>query len=146
MIEQKQLYLHKPETGQIGDCFRTSVACILNLPAVEVPHYVAEFWKGEDESTVDTVLRETNRWLNENHSAGYIEFPVGAVDNEQLFAWASSYIPANLNFVLGCSSKNGGHAVVARSDGYVWDPAIDNSGCVGPMKDGYYWIGMIVKL
>lgn len=145
MIEQKQLYLHRPETGQIGDCFRTCLACILNLSPEEVPHYYAEYWKNSDESVVGIVLEYTNAWLSKRNLS-YVEFPVGAKDNEQLFKWASSYVAKDAYFALGCSSKNGGHSVVARSDGYIWDPAIDNSGCVGPMSDGYYWIGLIVKL
>jgi hypothetical protein len=38
MIRQKQLIQHNPAAGQWGDCFRTSVACLLGVPAEEVPH------------------------------------------------------------------------------------------------------------
>lgn len=146
MIEQKQLYLHKPEQGIIGDCFRTTIACLLDLPALEVPHWYAEIWPpGELTCEISQeVLIACNKWLLPK-GLQYAEFPVGAANNEELFNWLACYFPSNVYLGLGCSSKNGGHSVVINSSGYIWDPAIDNSGCVGPMKDDYYWVGMLVK-
>lgn len=146
MIEHKQLYRHKPEQGLIGDCFRTCIACLLNCKSPEdVPHYYAEFWPaGKLEADIaDLVNRETNKWLHANFNLNFIEFPLKCSDNESMFKWASAYFPPGFSFTVGCSSKNGGHSVICKPHGYIWDPAIDNSGMVGPMEDGHYWIGLL---
>jgi hypothetical protein len=36
------------------------------------------------------------------------------------------------------------HVVIALNDAIVWDPALDDSGIVGPADDGYYWIEFLV--
>lgn len=145
MIEQKQLYLHQPGKGLIGDCFRTCVACIMDMMPEQVPHWVAEFWDNKHK-TCDTelVVKECNKWLRQ-FGYGYLEFPIGP-DNtiEQLRGWLVKYTENNY-VIVGCTSANGGHAVVMKGEDYIWDPAQDNSGCKGPMSDGYFWIGLIVK-
>ena len=42
MIKQKQIYRHLPEAGQIGDCARTVIACLLDLHPCEVPHFTRD--------------------------------------------------------------------------------------------------------
>lgn len=140
MIEHKQLNLHKPEQGLIGDCFRTSIACILNLRPSEVPHFVEQVY-GTDESCI----KLAQEWLLREHDINYAEFPLVCDDKAHLFKWVSSYFPGDMHLTLGCSSRNGNHSVVIRPDGYIWDPSIDNSGCIGPMGDGYWWLGILSK-
>jgi len=41
MIKRKQIYFHNPEKGSHGDCYRTCIACILEIEPVEVPKL---FW------------------------------------------------------------------------------------------------------
>jgi hypothetical protein len=44
-------------------------------------------------------------------------------------------------------SKNGcSHVVIAKGDQIVHDPAIDNSGIIGPNDDGFYHVGFLLKL
>lgn len=43
MIYQKQLYLHEPDKMQFGDCHRTSLACLLNIPVEDSPHFIGEY-------------------------------------------------------------------------------------------------------
>lgn len=38
MIKRKQIYFHNPENGAHGDCYRTCIACILEIPNFGV-HY-----------------------------------------------------------------------------------------------------------
>lgn len=144
MIEQKQLFLHKPEQGQIGDCFRTCVACVLDRPVIEVPHGFGEFWVDEDTTVTPKVHAQLNDWLHkECYQVRFIEIPLEGT-REQLGTYLQYYYH-NMHVIVGCNSKHGGHSVVMKNNDYMWDPSIDNSGCVGPMSDGYYWIGLFVK-
>ena len=143
MIEQKQLYLHKPAEGSIGDCWRTSIACILDVSPGTIPHYYEEFWEPEPAIISVKVRKATNLFLRDHFDLTYIEYPIEVPDAESLNTYLEHYY-RDTHIMLGCSSKNGGHSVV-RKGYYMWDPAIDNSGCVGPMNDGYYWIGLLVK-
>ena len=143
MIEHKQLFLHKPEEGIIGDCFRTCVACVLDIRPNELPHGFGEFWEDKDVNVTLKVHAQLNKILA-NWDYRFIEYPMDCT-REQLGTYLRHYY-TDLHIIIGCNSKNGGHSVVMRNDDYIWDPAIDNSGCVGPMDDGYYWIGMLVRL
>ncbi len=144
MIEQKQLHLHRPEQNQYGDCWRTCIACILNVPPNNIPHYYEQLWK-EGENISQEVHAATNEFLADaGYGVQYIEIPVQC-DEEQLRVYISHYFK-DMYVIVGCNSKNGGHSVIMKGYDYMWDPAIDNSGCVGPMEDGYYWIGFLVDL
>ncbi len=143
MQEHKQLFLHKPEEGIIGDCFRTCAACILDKRPDELPHGFGEFWEGKDVIVTPKVHAQLNKILA-NWDCRFIEYPLDCT-REQLGTYLRHYY-TDLHMIIGCNSKNGGHSVVMRNDDYIWDPSIDNSGCVGPMDDGYYWVGMLVRL
>lgn len=39
MIPQIQEFLHDPENGVMGDCFRAVIASLMELPMEEVPHF-----------------------------------------------------------------------------------------------------------
>ena len=141
MIEHKQLYYHKPEDGFIGDCFRTSVACILDLPRPDdVPH-VMELAGYDREDAAARAHEILNDWLKQ-YDLKYIEFPLEASENT-LQTYLAHYFK-DMYVMVGCSSKHGGHSVVRKNGDYIWDPSRDNSGCIGPMSDGYYWIGLLV--
>jgi len=143
VIEHKQLHYHKPEFNEIGDCWRTCVACILNVPPHTIPHHYKEMWQG----TVDIaqeVHKATNVLLRERYGIQYVEYPISCT-LEELKTYCNHYYHDH-HVMIGCNSIHGGHSVIMRNDDYMWDPAIDNSGCVGPMKDGYFWIGLLVAI
>lgn len=132
MIPLKQRNLHRPDEGVFGDCHRAAVASILELPLDDVPHFMdgnpdsAEFNRRESaflksrglvrvmvafQATMDDVLRTMCVWNPGTH------------------------------YILGGRSRNDtDHSVVACDGKIVHDPALDNSGVVGPMSDGYYWV------
>lgn len=144
MLEQKQLFLHLPEQGQIGDCFRTCVACVLDRLQTDVPHGFGEFWVDKDTCVTPQVHAQLNSWLlRQGYQCIFVETPLQAT-REQLGTYLRHYYH-DLHVVIGCNSKNGGHSVVMRNDDYMYDPSIDESGCIGPMDDGYYWIGLLIR-
>lgn len=58
MMKHKQLIQHHdPENGQWGDCFRTSIACILDMNPQDVPHFMGKDFDNEK------VIRDINNWL-----------------------------------------------------------------------------------
>lgn len=144
MIEQKQLYLHKPAQGLVGDCFRTCVACVLNEDRDNVPHFFGLHFNCDNPEEVVTpkAHESLNEWLKPK-GLKFMEYPLEA-DRAQLENYLAVIAPDQY-VLIGCNSKNGGHSVVMKGRYYMWDPSIDNSGCVGPMSDGYYWVGVFIK-
>jgi hypothetical protein len=129
----KQRFRHKPAEGIIGDCHRAAIASILELDLDDVPHFA------EDDPPADVFHHRCREWL----------FSQGITPVDIIFDGSSledvltlmHHLNPNLHYILGGKSKNGcGHSVVACNGKIVHDPALDESGIVGPMSDGYYWI------
>ena len=142
MREQKQLYFHKPAEGEIGDCFRTCVACVLDMDVEKVPHAFKDVWKPDGSCVVPEAHEIMNRWLA-HLNLKFVEYPIEAT-REQLDLYLGHFLK-DTHVLLGCNSKHGGHSVVAMNGDYIWDPSKDDSGCVGPMDDGYWWIGLLIR-
>jgi len=135
---QKQLFRHDPENGVYGDCHRTAYACLLGLPASEVPHFAD---RGDAEFT-----RREKEWLAEN---GFdiiaIPYPGGTKLDDILSSLET--VNPGIPYILGGTSKNGcGHSVVCHCGRIVCDPSLDDSGIIGPMSDGYWWVTYLVQL
>jgi hypothetical protein len=113
----------------------------LDVAPDDIPHYYEILW-ADGQTTTPAVHRLTNEFLLPNHGVIFVETPLEAT-YEQLRTYLKHYYK-DMYVVVGCNSKNGGHSVVMKNDDYLWDPAQDNSGCVGPMDDGYYWIGLLL--
>lgn len=138
MIKQKQLYLHNPSDGVYGDCHRTVIACLLDKHPEEVPNF-ADSWDdiGEWYRRVDDYLK-TQGLSSVNvlyHST-----------LDQLLA-SQGNINKNAYYMLSGTSSNGtGHVVICKGGEIYWDPAIDDSGIVGPGDDGFYWVTYLIPL
>lgn len=144
MKELKQFYFHRPERGEIGDCWRTCIACLLNADSpASVPHYLWDMFSLDDDNW-QHVLAKQNEWLS-SKGLRFVEYPVTAGSLEGLRAYLAHYYK-DMYVMVGCNSKHGGHEVIMKNGDYMWDPSKDDSGCVGPMNDGYYWIGNLIKL
>jgi len=139
MTPQKQRFRHRPDDGEIGDCHRTAIACLLDIDRDAVPHFgehhfndMAAFNQG-----VNTFLR--NRGLATvdvafNSSLSDVLKCLGALN-------PSTY------YILGGMSRSGvNHSVIGCGGEIVWDPSLDDTGIVGPCDDGYYWITYLVPL
>jgi len=139
MTPYKQLHLHRPAQGQIGDCWRTAIGCLLDLPPERVPHFVEP-----DFSDAQGCRERTLAWLGER-GLTYVEFAFQG-DLHQVMTMMAGVNPGTYYLVGGNSGNHVGHTVVACDDQIVWDTAIDNSGIVGPMDDGLYWLTLLVPL
>ena len=135
---QKQLNRHDPKNGIYGDCHRTAIACVLNMDAVDVPH----FMDGLHNEPGDSAHEAAEQWLNERGIATITM----AFDGKTPLSDILSTV-ANVNtrsrpvYILGGESCNGvNHSVVCCDGEIVCDPSIDNSGIIGPCDDGFYWL------
>lgn len=137
MRRQKQLFRHDSDNGIWGDCYRTAIACILDLDREEVPHFYDNDADGEQGRAA------TQEWM-QARGLYLIEFAVVANDDLGAALHGISSMNPGLPFLLSGVSANGCNHVVVCLDGeIVHDPAIDNSGIVGPQDDGCYWLMFI---
>lgn len=144
MTPYKQLYRHRPEDGEYGDCGRTVVACLLDMHPSEVPHFFEDDFKVDDPKKF-TGLRKMEAWLRDRGLC-VIRYPFdGEVTLENLLC---QFVEPGLFYILQGESKNGSdHVVICENGRIVHDPAQDNSGIVGPCpNDGLWWIEFIVPI
>lgn len=99
-----------------GDCWRTAVACLLEVPRDDVPHFIQDYW--DHENTSEWYLA-TQRFVEE-HKPGWTLKPYGPSFPTYLDEGMPEYV------ILTGQSPRGDwlHCVVASaSDGsLVWDP------------------------
>ena len=139
MTPHKQLYRHRPDEGQVGDCWRTAIGCLLDLPPTEVPHFVETCW-----NDTPTANLNARRWLA-TKGLGFVELAYSG-DLDSILASIAACSP-HTYYLLGGNSRTGvGHSVIGCHDQIVWDPSLDDAGIVGPMDDGYYWVTYLVPL
>ncbi|WP_298751960.1 hypothetical protein [uncultured Arcobacter sp.] len=111
ITKYKQLIPHG-KSDENGDCFRTAVACLMNIPPEEVPHFCSKEntdWSGEFMS-----------WLQ---SKGYTTV------NLEWGEWVEDCLKGTYHLLLGISPRFEGlfHEIVGY-EGYPFhDPHPDNS-------------------
>lgn len=136
MIPHKQLNYHDPNNGIYGDCGRTVIACLLEMEPEEVPH----FWDGEETAHDPTI--DCRRWLDERgcimyrfgfNAEGILEDLQGVLD------YVGNLNPDQYWVLMGRSENDTNHVVVCKGNQIVHDPALDNSGIIGPCLEGC-WI------
>ncbi|MBV7482503.1 hypothetical protein [Bordetella sp. BOR01] len=138
MIVQKQAYRHRPEQGVFGDCHRTAIACILDLPRDEVPNFGEHYGNPE-------AFRAAERHFLASRGLATVNV-VFMRSLEQVLTTMGATNPDAYYLLAGTSRSGCGHSVVGLGDQIVWDPSLDDSGIVGPMDDGFYWISYLVPL
>jgi len=140
MIERKQLFRHRPEEGEIGDCHRTAIACLLNMEPESVPH----FGKKDFEIGIEkrSQAAEVDAWLAERDLA---QVSIAYSDDLEDILSCMGALNPKAFYLLGGRSRTGvNHSVIGCGDRIVWDTSLDDAGIVGPCSDGYFWITFIV--
>jgi hypothetical protein len=136
---QKQLNRHRPEEGIFGDCHRTAIACVLDMDAKDVPHFMDYTpGKGDAADAHDNV----EAWLNERGICTInIPFPGEMALRDVLTAIHYTNMRSQPVYILGGQSRNGcNHSVVCCAGEIACDPSLDDSGIIGPCDDGFYWL------
>ncbi|HWV46987.1 MAG TPA: hypothetical protein VN039_13360 [Nitrospira sp.] len=145
MIKQKQLNRHVPAEDIIGDCYRTTIACLLDKHPSEVPHFGELCWDFEKKefregSDMDA---EAEKYLQ---TIGYTLVRVAWVfDSVQEMLECQEKLNPGVRYILAGRSRNEVNHVVIASDGEIeWDPSQNDSGIIGPCSDGFYWATYIL--
>lgn len=137
MKYHKQTILHDPENGLFGDCFRTCIACLLDLHPLQVPHFCDQWVKDKD------IMPEVNKWLALRNlimfSAAY-ESDVDTVLNYLKNVNKGVYF-----MVSGMSERGANHVVIAYEGKIVHDPHPSNAGLLGPCDDNLVWIDVLAR-
>lgn len=132
-----QLYLHQPEQGMYGDCYRTAYACLLDLNPGDVPHWglpkYEEIWR-----------KSRNEWLAER---GYIiiEFAIQAEELRSALVYMAHWNYHILYILSGISANRVPHVVIAQGGQIIHDPSQDQSGIISPLENGCFEIEIIVR-
>lgn len=137
---QKQAFKHNPDAGIDGDCTRTCVAMLLDVPRDCVPH---EHGANKPE--------DYNAWKEQIARTFGVKFITIALPPQEGWSLAdycefALHSGQGMPLMLGGFSGNEtNHSVVIDANGMILDPAIDNSGIHGPCDDGFYWLEWIVR-
>lgn len=137
MTPHKQLNLHKPDEGIIGDCYRTCIACLLDLHPSEVPH----FYKSIDEDLCEGNKRA--RLFLQQRKLELFDMAV-AGSLEDVLASAGSMNPDCYWMLTGESRTGCNHIVICKGGEIVHDPSLTDSGIIGPTKNGCFYVSLLV--
>jgi hypothetical protein len=138
---QKQKYLFNDGSGQFGDCHRTCIAMLLNMPRDEVPHFMQSVPYGTPpgDPLQAAAAKAEAEWLAERGLAAVSWGYTGDTPLEDVIAVTVKQTRAPL--ILGCTSQNDCNHSVVLYDGQIYNP---NGGEIkGPMQDGYWWLTAI---
>lgn len=135
MIPFTQLYRHEPDKGVWGDCFRASIASLLEIKPTEVPH----IYEGGDKGLGMPAMKV---WLKER-GLGIVEIPF-ATEPADVMTAMRVLNPDTFYHLTGKSRNDVAHVVVCCNDEIVHDPTIDQSGIVAPTDDGFVHVEFLI--
>lgn len=134
----KQLNRHIPSQGEIGDCLRTAIACLLNLHPSEVPNFAEH---GNDEHVRPAV----RHWLAKRKLA-LLDVPYQA-DEEHTLAMLTEHLSKvngdDLCYMVTGMGLAGPHVVIYCGAKVIHDPSPNNVGIQEPIN-GVYWVSYIL--
>ena len=139
MTPQKQLNRHDPENGVLGDCYRTVIACLLDLKPEEVPHIHEHNGAMNMQEQQDMM----NAWLA---ARGLVEVNVpcdGSIGLEVALEVMDRWSMGTRYMLTGQSRTGCNHVVICKGREIEWDPSLNDSGIIGPADDGFFWFGFL---
>jgi hypothetical protein len=133
----RQLFEHNPPHSY-GDCFRTALGCLLDLPPEQVPHFAQDTGECDRDVTDD----RANEWLAKR---GLFLFELHfTYELPDLLEWMQRLHPDVYYLMTGKSKRDFCHISVYCGDQLACDPHGDD-GIVGPI-DGVLSVGVLVPL
>lgn len=140
IIKHTQLFRHDPDNGVYGDCWRTTVACLLRLPVEDVPHVCDGPDNGKSSERMRAYL--------ESQGCALIQVPFsGDLSLQQILEYVGApSVSGDLHWCLMGTSRTGcNHVVVCKGAEIIHDPSITQSGIIGPASDGLWWVEWVVQ-
>lgn len=139
-----QAFEHDPENGLVGDCYRTCIAAIIDLPRDAVAAPTIEIYD-DAEAFNDFYKRELKRL-----GLGLISFPLVAIEDSQqedVIRAIDVWNPGIPCILTGHGARGHNHCVVIQNGKMVYDPHPGQTFITGPCLDsGLYWAEFIVRL
>lgn len=127
----RQLVTHDPEQGLYGDCFRTTIACLIGASSPDdVPHFVADNINrdGDVDPKGWTDLAAAREWLRR---IDLDLFPLSLDDADAL----GVHYKTTVDSPLGVK-----HSVVAQAGRVVWCPAGHDLDVLAILPDAGAWV------
>lgn len=133
IAKHKQLVKHNPSEGLFGDCYRTSVACILNKDPSEVPHVFEEIGVNPDDAA--------EQMLEYLRSEGYesIELCYGPDYDLEDVLNISKLNNSTLPFILTACVGKTNHCVIVQGGEIIHDVSHTPCPIIGPCNDTEVW-------
>ena len=128
---QKQRNLHDPENGLWGDCDRASVASLLGKAIDDVPHFFDKLQE-DDYVGIKTAFETRSKWLKDNGVTEITIVMKWEKDPESFIRYISEDNVGIPFLLIGESRNHMDHVVICKDGEIIHDPAIDNSGIIGP--------------
>lgn len=139
MKYHKQHILHKPDKGIYGDCFRTALACLLDMEVLSVPHFM-----NDPNEPIRTTWKNVDNWLKD-FGFRLISLPFNSDYNELMDSMKDNY-PGLVIKLSGKSIRGSNHTIIVKDGKMIHDPHPDNTGLNSPCDDGYYWMDFILPI
>lgn len=146
MTPFKQLYRHRPEDGVWGDCFRTALGCLLDVPPDSVPHEHRDMSGDEQNALIETWLRERGLSLITFAYYGPGSDVSEPMSKDDVLNHVAHFHRGLNHLFSGRSPRGFDHVVVAADGKIVWDPHPDDAGIVAPCGDNLWWVNFVGRL
>jgi len=140
-VHHTQLFGHDPDIGIFGDCYRTSLAMMLGLKPIDVPHFCNSADSSSDWQT------ECGSWLAARglcavdipYAGDFAPEPVRLICDQARLTFGDA--------VVGISGKSprGFHHQCVIYRGELYDPHPTRLGLSEPGDDGYYWVTVLTR-
>jgi len=125
--------------GSNGDCFRTALACFLDMEKVEdVPHFF------DGDPNLDEGWAAVREWLL---CKGLFMLTVPFQGELAAIMECMKVQNPGIFYLISGYSGIDNHIVVAYEDRIIHDPCgkpAGNNSLVGPCTDGFYWIKFLL--
>lgn len=130
-----QLFGTDEEKNIYGDCWRTCIACILDIPPEGIPHFCA------DDKSFGDAIDEAREWLKQfdynMQTTMYGDAPFEDFMSDIHYSFVDTFI------ILGVGTTRENHAVIAYNGAVIHDPSIGQTNITGSMTNGHYSIQVI---
>ncbi len=139
MIPYKQLFKHDPENGTYGDCHRTAIGSVFNIPPGQMPHF---YDQDRSEAEAQHLLGEwlATRGLTQISLPFPVATPWAADDIREILSHIKRWNGGQYYLLSGSSRPGIGHTVVCLDDMILSDPSPTEAGINGPLEGGYYLV------
>lgn len=138
MLFHKQTIMHDPDNGKYGDCGRTAVACMLELPVEDVPHFF-------DGTMTNSESYAFYRDFLSQNGIELFTLPLKDISFHDLMKTMENFNKSCTYLLIGKSPRGHNHIVICRGGKIIHDPHPDEGEFVGPCEDGFWWLEVFSK-